>query len=116
MGVTYDGVVCSVSVEYLTNPAAVFASVAGMLRAQGSFANAFSNRCFPSKAIALWARLQPFERMAFVADEYARSGAYGPCTMQSMSGAPRPPDDDYAYQMPDADPVYFITANSTTSA
>ena len=115
MGATYDGAVCSVSVEYLTHPAAVFASVADVLKPQGSFANAFSNRCFPTKAVALWGHLQPFERMAFVADLYAQCGAYGPCMMRSMSGAPRPPDDDYAFQMPDADPVYFITANRSAS-
>ena len=111
-GATYDGVVCSVSVEYLTDPLTVFASVAAVLRARGSFANAFSNRCFPTKAIALWGQLQPFERMAFVADLYATTGAYGPCFMRSMSGAPRPPEDDYAAQLPDADPVYLVTANT----
>ena len=112
VGATYDGVVCSVSVEYLTDPVAVFASVAAVLGACGSFANAFSNRCFPTKAIALWGQLQPFERMAFVADLYAKTGAYGPCFMQSMSGAPRPPEDDYVAQLPDADPVYLVTANT----
>lgn len=52
-----DGVaatICSVSVQYLTRPFEVCAELARVTVAGGPVAFAFSNRCFPTKAIAAW--------------------------------------------------------------
>jgi SAM-dependent methyltransferase len=51
---SFDAVVCCVSVDYLTRPIEVFADVARVLRQGGPFICAFSNRCFPTKAIRGW--------------------------------------------------------------
>ena len=51
---SFDAVVCCVSVDYLTRPIEVFADVARVLRQGGPFVCAFSNRCFPTKAIRGW--------------------------------------------------------------
>ena len=51
---SFDTVVCTVSVDYLTRPVAVFAEVGRVLRPGGAFAVTFSNRCFPTKAIRGW--------------------------------------------------------------
>jgi len=107
---SFDVVFCSVSVEYLTRAREVFAAVARVLRPGGVFINTFSDRCFPSKAIMLWAELNPFERMRFIADIYQRDGNYTDINCWSLQGAPRPPDDDYADRMPDADPVFAVWA------
>jgi SAM-dependent methyltransferase len=50
----FDAAVCTVSVQYLTAPVEVFADVRRVLRPGGPFAVAFSNRCFPTKAVAIW--------------------------------------------------------------
>jgi SAM-dependent methyltransferase len=51
---TFDAVVCAVSVQYLTRPLEVFADVRRVLVAGGPFVVSFSNRCFPTKAVAIW--------------------------------------------------------------
>ena len=51
---TFDAVVCAVSVQYLTHPLEVFADVRRVLRPGGPVVVSFSNRCFPTKAVAIW--------------------------------------------------------------
>ncbi len=51
---SFDAVICTVSVEYLINPLAVFEEVSRVLRTDGYFIVTFSNRWFPTKAIKIW--------------------------------------------------------------
>ena len=51
---SFDAVVNTVSVDYLTKPKEVFAETARVLKPGGLAAFSFSNRCFPTKAIAIW--------------------------------------------------------------
>lgn len=51
---SFDSVVCAVSVQYLVRPVEVFEDVRRVLRPGGLFAVSFSNRCFPTKAVAVW--------------------------------------------------------------
>lgn len=51
---SFDGAACTVSVQYLTNPVAVFAEVGRVLKPGAPFVVTFSNRCFPSKAVQIW--------------------------------------------------------------
>lgn len=50
----FDAVVCAVSVQYLVRPVEVFIDVGRVLRPSGRVVVSFSNRCFPTKAIAAW--------------------------------------------------------------
>jgi SAM-dependent methyltransferase len=50
----FDAALCCVSVDYLVRPLEVFADVARVLRPGAPFVCTFSNRCFPTKAIAGW--------------------------------------------------------------
>lgn len=63
---SFDGVVCCVSVDYLTRPLEVFAEVACVLRPGGPFVCTFSNRCFPTKAIRGWLYASDEERCEIV--------------------------------------------------
>jgi hypothetical protein len=52
-----DAVLCCVSVQYLQKPFEIFAEVRRVLRSGGPFIVSFSNRCFPTKAVAIWREL-----------------------------------------------------------
>ncbi len=49
-----DAACMCVSVQYLQRPAEVFASLAHVLRPGAPVVVTFSNRCFPTKAVAIW--------------------------------------------------------------
>lgn len=104
----FDAVVCTASVEYLARPLEVFAEVARVLAPGGVFVNAFSERWFPPKAIALWAELHPFERLGFVLECYRRTQAFAALATETVRGLPRPPDDKYAATLAFSDPVYAV--------
>jgi SAM-dependent methyltransferase len=50
----FDGAAICVSVQYLTQPVRVFREVARVLVPGAPLVVTFSNRCFPTKAVAIW--------------------------------------------------------------
>ena len=52
-----DAAMICVSVQYLEQPVAVLGEVARVLRPGGRVVIAFSNRCFPTKAVMVWRML-----------------------------------------------------------
>jgi SAM-dependent methyltransferase len=52
-----DAAMICVSVQYLQRPVAVLRDLARVLRPGGPLVISFSNRCFPTKAVAIWHRL-----------------------------------------------------------
>jgi SAM-dependent methyltransferase/FKBP-type peptidyl-prolyl cis-trans isomerase 2 len=104
----FDVVVCSVSVEYLSQPLAVFSDVARVLKPEGAFVVTFSNRWFPSKAIGIWEEIHEFERMGLVMEYFLRSGVFANIATYSMRGLPRPKNDKYANELLFSDPVYAV--------
>ena len=62
----FDAVINAVSVQYLTRPREVFASVRRVLRPGGLYVVAVSHRMFPQKAVAGWQSLRPKDRVALV--------------------------------------------------
>jgi SAM-dependent methyltransferase len=73
----FDAAACCVSVQYLTRPVELFAEVARVLRPGAPFAVTFSNRCFPTKAVAAWQALDDGGHVALVARYFAESGGWG---------------------------------------
>jgi SAM-dependent methyltransferase len=53
----FDAVLCCVGVQYLQRPYDVFAEVRRVLAPGATFIVSFSNRCFPTKAVAVWRSL-----------------------------------------------------------
>lgn len=105
---SFDVVVCTVSVEYLTKPLAIFKEVSRVLRTDGYFIVTFSNRWFPTKAIRIWKELHEFERMGLVLEYFIRSGGFKNLQTYSFRGLPRPHDDKYFPDLMYSDPVYAV--------
>lgn len=51
---SFDACLIALSVQYLTRPSEVFAEIGRVLVSGGVCAVSFSNRCFPTKAVAVW--------------------------------------------------------------
>jgi SAM-dependent methyltransferase len=70
----FDAVVCCVSVQYLQRPLEVFKEVRRVLVARAPFVVSFSNRCFPTKAVAIWRALDTSGQTALVRLYMQRAG------------------------------------------
>jgi SAM-dependent methyltransferase len=64
---SFDAVINAVSIQYLTRPVEVFASVRRVLKPGGIHIVATSHRLFPTKAVAVWQSIEPEERMRLIA-------------------------------------------------
>jgi len=104
----FDAALCSLSVEYLVDPMAVFAEISRVLRPGGQFIVTFSNRWFPPKAVAIWSELHEFERMGLVLEYFLRSGEFSHLHTYSMRGLPRPRGDKYFPDLMYSDSVYAV--------
>ncbi|MEJ7653068.1 MAG: methyltransferase domain-containing protein [Chloroflexia bacterium] len=53
----FDAAVCCVSIQYLVRPVEVLRDVRRVVKTGGPLVVAYSNRCFPTKAVAVWQML-----------------------------------------------------------
>lgn len=102
----FDAAICTASVEYLVKPIEVFQSVRRALKPGAPFVLTFSERWFPPKVIQLWPAIHPFERLGLVLEYFGLAGGFADLETETARGWPRPADDKYAGQFPDADPLY----------
>ena len=72
----FDGVGICVSVDYLTRPAEVLREVGRVLKVGAPVAITFSNRCFPTKAVEIWHRLDDAGHMRLVEDYLREAGNF----------------------------------------
>jgi SAM-dependent methyltransferase len=93
---SFDSAVCCVSVDYLVHPVAVFREVARVVRPGGLFVCTFSNRCFPTKAIAGWLYATDAQRCAIVADYFRQAGGWLEPTIDQRTPAHHFGDPLYA--------------------
>jgi SAM-dependent methyltransferase len=90
----FDVALCTVSVQYLTQPLEVFAAVRRTLRPGGIFLLTFSNRCFPTKAVRIWYAGDDADHLALVQRYFERSGGW--TDPETAAHLPRAGDPLYA--------------------
>ncbi len=100
----FAGAGLCVSVDYLTQPVTVLRDVGRVLRPGAPLILTFSNRCFPSKAIALWHHLDDAGHVALVAHLLAEAGNFGDIVTLNRSPRGR------------GDPLYAIIGRATVAA
>jgi SAM-dependent methyltransferase len=90
---SFDGAVMTVSVQYLTRPVELFADAGRVLKPHAPFVVTFSNRMFPTKAVALWHSSNNEQRVSVVTRYFAESGAFEKIEVLDRSTATDPPSD-----------------------
>ena len=98
----FDGVGICVSIDYLTQPVEVVREVGRVLKVGAPTIITFSNRCFPSKAIAVWHRLDDQGHMHLV-EEYLREAG----NFRGVRSLDRSPRRMFS------DPLYAVIGEST---
>ena len=98
----FDGAVCAVSIQYLINPLAVFQEARRVLRPGAPFAVSFSNRCFPTKAVAVWLGTSDRQHVELVRTYFEAAGGWVDVTDEDRS-----PSES-------GDPLYVVWARTTS--
>jgi SAM-dependent methyltransferase len=89
----FDGAVVTVSIQYMTRPVEIFRGVAKVLKPGAPFIVSFSNRMFPTKAVAIWHSLGEFDRVRLVSRYFQESGNFENMEVIDMSAQTEPPSD-----------------------
>ena len=102
----FDGAAICVSVDYLTQPVAVLRELARVLRPGAPLVITFSNRCFPSKAVAAWHALDDRGHLALVRQYLLAAGGWQ--AIELLDRSPRPPGR--------SDPLFAVVARAASAA
>lgn len=95
----FDGAMCCVSVQYLQRPVEVFEQVRRVLKPGAPFIISFSNRCFWTKAVAIWRGLEIHGHAALV-QLYAERAGFADVRIEVLANRP------------DADPLVAVVARA----
>lgn len=98
----FEGAGICVSIDYLTNPIEVLRGLGRVLKPGAPVIITFSNRCFPTKAVAVWQELDDAGHMRLV-EQYLR-GAGNWQDIQNLDRSPR---------RMFSDPLYAVIGHST---
>ena len=92
----FDGAAICVSVQYLTQPIAVFRETGRVLRPGAPLVVTFSNRCFPTKAVAVWQALDDRGHGQLVRRYFEAAGNWTDVEVLNRSPGRRAGDPLYA--------------------
>ncbi len=93
---SFDGVVVTVSIQYVIRPVEVFAEVNRILKPGCPFLVLYSNRMFPTKAIRLWQRLKDKGRAELITAYFQQAGGYETAIFEDWSPNPGGSDPMFA--------------------
>jgi SAM-dependent methyltransferase len=94
---SFDGVVCTVSVQYMTRPVATFASVARLLVPGAPFVVAISRRMFEQKAVLAWRASDDAAHLRLVRTYFTEAPGFGPV-------------EERHHEPPHGDPLHVLWA------
>ena len=103
---SFDAVVVTVSIQYIVRPLEVFAEVNRTLKEGASFHVVYSNRMFPTKAVAIWKDLDDARRADLISSYFNDTGGWDSPRILNIGSR----------QKTNTDPVYVVTARKATGA
>jgi len=99
---SFDAVTCVVSIDYLIDPITILKEVNRVLKPGGKVIISQSNRCFPSKAIAMWLNMNDRQHLELINGYLKYAGGYK--DVQAWDITATLPDNGYR------DPMFIVEA------
>jgi len=100
---SFDVVTCVVSIDYLIHPIDVLKEVRRVLRPGGKVIISQSNRCFPSKAIAMWLNMNDRQHLELI-NGYLKYAGFNPAKAFDITASV--PGETYY------DPMFIVEATA----
>jgi SAM-dependent methyltransferase len=97
----FDACIINVSVQYLIHPIHVFGEIARVTKPGSLSAVSFSNRCFPTKAVAIWRAIDNRDHARLVGNYFVESGGFEDPEFTDLSPSPG-----------QSDPLFMVTART----
>jgi SAM-dependent methyltransferase len=97
----FDACIINVSVQYLIHPIPVFGEIARVTKPGSLCAVSFSNRCFPTKAVAIWRSMDDMNHARLVGYYFVESGEFEEPEFTDISPNPG-----------QTDPLFMVTART----
>jgi SAM-dependent methyltransferase len=97
----FDGATCAVSIQYVIHPLRLFRELHRVLRPGAPFVVSFSNRCFPTKAVAVWLGTTDQQHRMLVRSYFDAAGGW-----RDVKDEDRSPDGN-------GDPLYAVWARTS---
>jgi len=107
---SFDAVLNTVSVDYMTNPVKVFSEVGRILKPGGLFLVSFSNRFFQEKVVKIWRQASSEQRIQLVESFFYEAAVFEDPVVFVSRGKPRPDNDKYTALGVPSDPVFMVYA------
>jgi SAM-dependent methyltransferase len=92
----FDGAACAVSIQYVIHPVRLFRELRRVLKPDAPFVVSFSNRCFPTKAVAVWLGTSDQQHRLLVRSYFEAAGGW-----RDVADEDRSPDGN-------GDPLYAV--------
>jgi len=105
---SFDVVTCVVSIDYLISPMKVLKEVNRVLRPGGKVIISQSNRCFQSKAVAMWLQMNDRQHLELINGYLQYAGGFTAVKAYDITAA----DGPNTYR----DPMFIIEALKTDSS
>ncbi|HEX6211478.1 MAG TPA: methyltransferase domain-containing protein [Methylomirabilota bacterium] len=97
----FNGAMCAVSIQYVIHPVRLFREVGRVLKPGAPFVVSFSNRCFPTKAVAVWLGSTDQQHVELVRSYFEAAGGW-----RDVEEVDRSPDGN-------GDPLYAVWARAS---
>jgi SAM-dependent methyltransferase len=97
----FDGAMCAVSIQYVTHPVLLFRELRRVLRPGAPFVVSFSNRCFSTKAVAVWLGTTDQQHLRLVRSYFQAASGWSDVKEEDRS-----PDGN-------GDPLYAVWARAS---
>jgi len=98
----FDGAMCAVSIQYVVHPVRLLREVRRVLRPGAPFVVSFSNRCFPTKAVAVWLDTSDEQHVQLVRSYFEAAGGFAEVCGEDRSSRR-------------GDPLYAVWARASSS-
>jgi SAM-dependent methyltransferase len=108
----FDAVLITVSIQYVTRPFELIPEIGRVLKPGGTAVISFSNRMFPTKAVAIWRESSDADHLKLVQHYFEKAGVFTDITQIHKTASSQ--NNPLSWFLSPGDPFYAVVAKKTS--